>query len=92
VNTFTNAAVLIGLAAILYTLRRISMDQAALAQQIRDLTAQNEKAAAEQRAALKKLQDALDAAGSTTPEVDAALSELKASIQAEDDANPDAEG
>lgn len=59
------------------------------AQDLRDLKAQNEKAAAEQAAALKKLQDALDAAGGTTPEVDEAMAELKASIQAEDDLNPD---
>lgn len=64
--------------------------QTELAQSLRDLKTQNDKAAAEQAAALKKLQDALDAAGGTTPEVDAALAELKASIQAEDDLNPDA--
>lgn len=64
--------------------------QTELAQSLRDLKTQNDKAAAEQAAALQKLQDALDAAGGTTPEVDAALAELKASIQAEDDKNPDA--
>ena len=64
--------------------------QAELAQSLRDMKTQNDKAAAEQAAALQKLQEALDAAGGTTPEVDAALAELKASIQAEDDLNPDA--
>lgn len=64
--------------------------QTELAQSLRDLKTQNDKAAAEQAAALQKLQDALDAAGGTTPEVDAALAELKASIQSEDDLNPDA--
>lgn len=63
--------------------------QAQLAQELRDIKAQNEKARAEQLAAMKKLQDALDAAGGTTPEVDEALAELKASIQADDDMNED---
>lgn len=59
------------------------------AQALRDLKTQNEKAAAEQAAALKKLQDAIDAGGATTPEIDQAMAELKASIQAEDDLNED---
>lgn len=77
--------------AVLWLIRKeIMATQAELAQSLRDLKTQNEKAAAEQAAALKKLQDALDAGGMTSPEVDAALAELKASIQAEDDLNPDA--
>lgn len=62
------------------------------AQQLRDLKTQNEKARAENAAAFKKLQDALDAAGGTTPEVDAAMADLKASIQADDDEHPDEPG
>jgi len=64
--------------------------QAEHAEQLRALLAQNEKARTEQDAALKRLQDALDAAGGTTPEVDAAMADLAASIQKDDDENPDA--
>lgn len=65
------------------------MDQAAHAQALRDLKAQNEKARAENAKKLKALQDAIDNLGQTSPEVDAAMADLKASIQAEDDENPD---
>lgn len=68
----------------------IMATQAEHAQQLRDLKAQNDKARAEQQAALQKLQEALDAAGGTTAEVDAAMADLRASIQADDDLNPDA--
>jgi ABC-type transporter Mla subunit MlaD len=68
---------------------KIMATQAEHAQQLRDLHAQNEKAAAEQAAALQRLQDALDAAGGTTAEVDEAMAALRASIQREDDLNPD---
>lgn len=63
--------------------------QAELAQQLRDITSQNEKARTE---TLKKLAD-LEAAlgGGTTPEVDEALRVLKESIQADDDIVPDVE-
>lgn len=75
---------------VLNHLKEIAMNQAEHAQALRDLTAQNEKAAAEQAAKLQKVQDALDAAGGTTPEVEAAMADLRASIQREDDLNPDA--
>lgn len=68
----------------------IMATQAEHAQQLRDLKAQNDKARTEQQAALQKLQEALDAAGGTTAEVDAAMADLRASIQADDDLNPDA--
>lgn len=68
---------------------KIMATQAEHAQALRDLREQNEKAAAEQAAALQRLQDALDNAGGTTPEVDEAMAALRASIQAEDDLNPD---
>lgn len=67
--------------------------QAEIAQELRNLKDQNEKARAEHAAAqaaiMKRLQDALDAAGNSTPEVDAAMADLKASIQADDDENAD---
>ncbi len=71
-------------------LDKIMSTQAELATQLADLKTQNDKATAEQQAALAKLQAALDAAGQTSPEVDAALTALKTSIQRDDDLNPDA--
>jgi hypothetical protein len=66
----------------------IMASNAELAQQLRDLKDQNEKARAEILAKIKALEDAL-ANGDTTPEVDAALADLKASIQADDDMHAD---
>lgn len=70
--------------------RLIMATQAELAAKLKALKEQNDKATAEQLAALKAVQDALDAAGATTPEVDEALAALGASIQRDDDLNPDA--
>jgi phage shock protein A len=64
-------------------LKTIMATQAELAQQLRDVTAQNEKARGE-------LETALANAGNTTPEVDEALAALKASVQTDDDLNADA--
>lgn len=64
--------------------------QAELAQQLRDLKAQNDKATTEQLAKLQELQDLLEQGGNTTPEVDSALADLKTSIQRDDDLNEDA--
>lgn len=75
---------------VIYRLEEIMATQGEHAQALRDLKAQNDKAAAEQADALRRLQEALDNAGGTTPEVDAAMADLRASIQAEDDLNPDA--
>lgn len=63
--------------------------QAELAQELRDLKLQNDKARAEVLAKIQALEDALAAAGNTTPEVDAALADLKASVQTDDDIVPD---
>lgn len=63
---------------------------AELAQQLRDLKAQNDKARTEILAKIQSLETALANAGNTTPEVDEALAELKASIQIDDDLNEDA--
>lgn len=87
INLVITAAVLV---ALWQFRKAIMANQAELAQSLRTLTAQNEKAATEQAAALQKLLDALDAGGGTTPEVDAAVEELRASIQRDDDVNPDA--
>ena len=75
---------------ILANQRDIMTDQAQHAQELRDLTAQNEKARQEIIAQIKALQDALDNAGGTTPEVDEAMAALKASVQMDDDMNADA--
>lgn len=65
--------------------------QAELAQQLREITAQNEKARVEILGKISELETALENAGSTSPEVDEALDALKASVQTDDDLNPDAE-
>lgn len=70
--------------------KKLMASQSEMAQQLRDMKAQNEKARAENADRLKKLEEAMAAAGASTPEVDAALADLKASIQSEDDENPDA--
>lgn len=64
--------------------------QAEHAQALRDLKDQNEKARAEMLVKFTALEEAVANAGNTTPEVDAAMAELKASIQADDDLTPDA--
>lgn len=65
-------------------------NQSELAAKLNALTAQNEKATAEQNAKLDALQAALDAAGTVTPEVQEALDALSASIQRDDELNDDA--
>jgi|GEM_PF-4368333 len=76
-----------------------------LAEQLNAATEQNEKARAEivamqtatnakieeQTAQITALEEALANAGNTTPEIDAAMAALKASIQADDDMNADVE-
>ncbi len=61
------------------------MTQAELAQQLTDVTAQNEKARAEILQKIADLEAAIVAAGNVTPEVEAALSALKTSVQTDDD-------
>jgi seryl-tRNA synthetase len=75
---------------IIKKLEKMGKTQAEIAQELRDMKAQNEKARQENLAALAKLEDAVANAGNSTPEVDEALADLKASIQADDDQNPDA--
>ncbi len=64
--------------------------QAELAQQLRDVIAQNEKARGEILGKIADLEQAIIDAGNTSPDVDAALADLKASVQADDDIVPDA--
>jgi hypothetical protein len=64
--------------------------QAELAASLDALAAQAEKAHDEIVTKIAALEDALANAGSTSPEVDAALEALKAQVQGLDDIEPDA--
>jgi len=68
----------------------IIMTQAEELQLLKDLKAQNEKAKAEIVAKIAALETAIANQGNTSPEVDAALVDLKTSIQGTDDIVPDA--
>jgi DNA-directed RNA polymerase specialized sigma24 family protein len=74
----------------IHLLRRIIMDQTQLAQALTDLKAQGDKAREEIVAKVADLEAAIANAGSTTPEVDAALAALKGTVQGLDDLNHDA--
>ena len=76
--------------SIILKLNNIMATQAQLAQDLRNLKDQNEKARVEILAKIQALEDALANAGETTPEVDQALADLKASVQTDDDIVPDA--
>lgn len=69
----------------------MSKTQAEVAQELRDIKAQNEKARAEVLAKIQTLEDAIATSGNSTPEVDEALADLKASVQVDDDIVPDPE-
>lgn len=72
-------------------LKTMALSQSELAQQLRDVTAQNEKARLEILKRIADLEAALENGGGTTPEVDDALAALKASVQTDDDLHPDEE-
>lgn len=67
-------------------LKLIMANQAEHAAELRALKEQNDKARAEVLAKIAALELAI---GQTTPEVDAALANLKASVQTDDDIVPD---
>lgn len=71
-------------------LEKIMASQAELAQALTDLGTQLDKTQGEIVAEVSKLEDAINAGGATSPEVDAALASLKAKVQSLDDLNPDA--
>jgi hypothetical protein len=71
-------------------LDNIMATQAQLAQELRDVKAQNDKSRAEILAKIAALEEAIANGGGTTPEVDEALADLKASVQTDDDIVPDA--
>ena len=91
--TYTEIIVSIILALFIihhFNIKIIMANQAELAQQLRDITAQNEKARTEILKKIADLETALANAGTTTPEVDEAVAALKASVQTDDDLNEDA--
>ncbi len=67
------------------TLEKIMATQAELAAELRALKEQNDRNRQEVLAKIAALEEAIAQAGGTTPEVDGALADLKASIQAGDD-------
>lgn len=67
----------------------IMATQAETAQELRAITAQNEKARVEILAKIKVLEDALATAGNTSAEVAEAVAALRASVQLDDDMVPD---
>lgn len=85
-----NIAIAILLTLIIIQLLVMAKTQAEVAQELRDIKAQNEKARAEILAKIATLEDAIITAGNSTPEVDEALADLKASVQTDDDMHPDA--
>ena len=78
---------------ILWKLEQLMSTQAELAQSLADVSAQVAKIGDESKTTLARvaaLEEAVAAAGGTTPEVDAALAALKAQVQLVDDLVADA--
>lgn len=71
-------------------IERVIMNQAELAQSLADIKAQADKSKNEIIDKVTTLEEKIVAAGNTSPEVDAALADLKTSVQGLDDLNPDA--
>lgn len=65
------------------------MNATELAQALRDAKAQLEKSKVEIVDKIATLEAAVSSAGTVTPEVEAALADLKSSVQAQDDIVPD---
>lgn len=75
---------------IKFKINNMAKTQAETAQELRDIKAQNEKARVEVLAKIQALEDALVTAGNTSEEVDAAVQDLKTSVQTDDDIVADA--
>lgn len=75
-----------------HLLKVIEMNQTELAQRLDAANARAKKVALEQAAALQALRDEIAAGGPISDEVEAKLAALEATIQSEDDKNPDSEG
>jgi chromosome segregation ATPase len=76
--------------SIFSLLNKISMNQEELAQALSDLQAQTEKSDAELVTKIADLEKAVIDAGNVTPAVEAALANLKTSVQKVDDIVADA--
>ena len=76
--------------SILQALEKVMASQEQLAAQLNAISAQLTKVTGEIQARVTALEAAIEAAGNTTPEVDAALEAVKQIAQALDDLNPDA--
>ena len=63
----------------------MAKSQAEVAQELRDIKAQNDKSRTEVLQKIADLEAAIANAGNSTPEVDEALAALKASVQTDDD-------
>lgn len=81
---------------VIHLIRRVTMNQAELAQELTNLATQTEKSNREVSEKLGELnqriielQDTIANGGNTSPEVDAALAAVKAAVQAIDDLHPD---
>jgi hypothetical protein len=74
---------------IVSQLKGIIMDQTQLAADLVALKAQGEKAKAEIIAKVAALEAAIAAGGVVSPEVEAALADLRGTVQGIDDLNPD---
>lgn len=72
------------------TLKRIIMNQTELAQSLRDVKTQADKAKTEIVAKVQTLEDTIAAGGPVSDDVAAALADLRGSVQGLDDLNPDA--
>lgn len=87
----TGEALIVGLLLFInIKLKKIIMTQVSLQAELQALKAQNEKAKGEIVAKFAALEAALANQDNTTPETDAALADLKISIQGTDDIVPDA--
>lgn len=75
---------------ILKNQHQMALSQSELAQQLRDIKTQADKGKAEILSKIQALEDAINAAGGTTEEVDTALADLKSAVQGIDDIVPDA--
>jgi seryl-tRNA synthetase len=75
---------------IINKLESIMATQAELAEQIRQSTVQTRKGIDEVLGKIKALEDVIAAGGSVSPELEAAVAELKTASQALDDIVPDA--
>lgn len=80
------------LATLLRKVDEIMATQAEHLQGLKDITAQLNKISAESTANLEKLaalEQAIQDAGNTSPEIDAAMDDLRSGMQALDDKTPD---